>query len=431
MMPAMQRRRFLQLASLAGLSVVAPVGLNGINRLRAQEQRYDGPMWFFVHAGGGWDPTMLCDPKGIAPINRNYTADQIGRVGNIAYAPIVYNEGAYSNQAFFTKFGSRLCVINGVETMTNNHDTGTVHTWSGRLGDGNPALGALIAGIKAPSKPLGFVSAGGFDKTEGLTSVTRVDNVDVISRIAYPNRNDPTKEEDLFHTSDTAARIAKFQRERLEAASGGQTLPALGAVTGQLFLSRTGSNELDLLMQYAPKQEELRNAPDLLRQAMIAIAGYRAGISVAASLSVGGFDTHGNHDQNQANALARLLTGLDALITYADAQIANNFVIVVGSDFGRTPVYNQQNGKDHWSATSMMMLGKGIRGDRVIGGTDDKQLSVGVDATTFAPLPGDRKASKITPGVVHRSLRQLAGIDQDEKARYYPVSGEELSLSLS
>jgi uncharacterized protein (DUF1501 family) len=185
------------------------------------------------------------------------------------------------------------------------------------------------------------------------------------------------------------------------------------------------------LMQYAPKQEELRNAPDLLRQAMIAIAGYRAGISVAASLSVGGFDTHGNHDQNQAVALARLLTGLDALITYADAQIANNFVIVVGSDFGRTPVYNQQNGKDHWSATSMMMLGKGIRGDRVIGGTDDKQLSVGVDPSTFAPLPGDRKASKITPGVVHRSLRQLAGIDQDEKARYYPVSGEELSLSLS
>lgn len=427
-MPAMQRRRFLQLASLAGLSVVAPVGLK---RLGAQEARYDGPMWFFVHAGGGWDPTMLCDPKGTPAINRNYTQDQIGRAGNIAYAPISYDGGAYSNRAFFEKFGPRLCVLNGVETETNNHDTGTVHTWSGRLGDGNPALGALIAGVRAPAKPLAFVSGGGFDKTEGLTSVTRVDNIDVLARIAYPNRADPSKEEDLYHSAGTAARIAKFQRERLQAAVDRQTLPALGAVTGQLLLSRTGSNELDLLMQHAPSQEEIRNAPDLLRQAMIAVAGYQAGISVCASLSVGGFDTHGNHDTNQANALARLLTGLDALISYADGKIADNFVVVVGSDFGRTPVYNEQNGKDHWSATSMMALGKGIKGDRVIGATDDKQLSIGVDPSSLALQPGDRRAPRITPGVVHRALRRHAGIDQDEKARYFPVSGEEMSLSFA
>lgn len=425
-MPAMQRRRFLQLASLAGLSVVAPAGGK---RLRAQEGRYAGPMWFFVHAGGGWDPTMLCDPKGFDPINRTYTKDQIGRAGDIAYAPVSYNDGAYSNQAFFEKFGPRLCVLNGVETMTNNHDTGTVHTWSGRLGDGNPALGALIAGVVAPNKPLAFVSGGGFDKTEGLTSVTRVDNIDVLSRIAYPNRNDPAKEADRFHTADTAARIARFQRERLDAAVGAQTLPALGGVMSQLLLTRTGSNELDLLMQHAPTQEEIRNAPsDLVRQAMIAIAGYQAGISVCVSTSVGGFDTHGNHDQNQANALGRLLTGLDGLIDYAGQKLGDNFVVVVGSDFGRTPVYNQQNGKDHWSATSMLVLGKGVRGGQVIGATDDKQLSVGVDPSTLAALPGDRKAPKLTPGAVHHALRQLAGVDQDEKARYFPVSGDEIQL---
>ncbi len=421
-----QRRRFLQLAGLAGVSVVAPFGAK---HLRAQESQYKGPMWFFVHAGGGWDPTMLCDPKGTPAINRSYTVDQIGRAGSIAYAPIVYNDGAYSNKTFFDKFGSRLCVVNGVETMTNNHDTGTVHTWSGRLGDGNPALGALIAGVKAPNKPLAFVSGGGFDKTEGLTSVTRVDNIDTLSRIAYPNRNDPSKEDDRFHSAETATRIAKFQSERLDAAIKGQTLPALGGIMSQLYLSRTGSNELDLLMKHAPSQEEIRNAPALVRQAMIAIAGYQAGISVCVSASVGGFDTHGNHDENQANAMGRLLSEVDRLIDYADQKIGNNFVVVVGSDFGRTPIYNAQNGKDHWSATSMMVLGTGVRGDRVVGATDEKQLSVGVDPASLATLPGDRKAPKITPGVVHRALRQLAGVDQDEKARYYPVSGEEMAFS--
>lgn len=426
----MQRRRFLQLASLAGLSFVAPLGLK---RLRAQESRYTGPMWFFVHAGGGWDPTMLCDPKGFAPINRNYTADQIGRAGALSYAPIAYDLGGgatFSNQAFFDKHGPRLCVINGVETMTNNHDTGTVHTWSGRLGDGNPALGALIAGVHAPNKPLAFVSGGGFDKTEGVSSVTRVDNIDVFARIAYPNRNDPNNEKDLFHSADTASRIAKFQRERLDAATTAQTLPALGGVTGQLLLSRTGSNELDLLMQFAPSQDEIRNAPnDLVRQAMIAVAGYQAGISVCVSASVGGFDTHGNHDDNQRNALGRLLVGLDGLIDYASQKLGDNFIVVVGSEFGRTPVYNQQNGKDHWSATSMMVLGKGIQGNRVIGATDDKQLAVGVDPSSLAPAPGDRKAPKVSPGAIHRGLRQLAGVADSEKARYFPVSGDDLQIS--
>jgi hypothetical protein len=428
----MQRRRFLQLASLAGLSFVAPVGLK---RLRAQESRYTGPLWFFVHAGGGWDPTMLCDPKGFEPINRNYTADQIGRAGEISYAPITYDLGGgntYSNQAFFEKHGPNLCVINGVETMTNNHDTGTVHTWSGRLGDGNPALGALIAGVHAESKPLAFISGGGFDKTEGLSSVTRVDNIDVLARIAYPNRNDPTKEDDLFHSAETASRIAKFQRERLDAAVKAQTLPALGGVTGRMLLTRSGSNELDLLMQFAPSQEEIRNAPsDLVRQAMIAVAGYQAGISVCVSASVGGFDTHGNHDASQAAALGRLLTSVDGLIDYVGQKLGQNFVVVVGSDFGRTPVYNAQNGKDHWSATSMMVLGNGVRGNRVVGATDDKQLAVGVDPDTLAPAPDKRNAPKITPGVVHRALRQLAGVGDTEKARYFPVSGDEMALSFS
>ena len=44
-------------------------------------------------------------------------------------------------------------------------------------------------------------------------------------------------------------------------------------------------------------------------------------------------------------------------------------VVVVASDFGRTR-YNGDGGKDHWPITSMMMMGAGISGGRVIGQTD-------------------------------------------------------------
>ncbi|MEZ4287478.1 MAG: hypothetical protein R3A47_04910 [Polyangiales bacterium] len=32
---------------------------------------YNGTYWVFLHAAGGWDPTMLCDPKGRASDNES------------------------------------------------------------------------------------------------------------------------------------------------------------------------------------------------------------------------------------------------------------------------------------------------------------------------------------------------------------------------
>ena len=60
-----------------------------------------------VNAGGGWDPTSICDPKWRAyeeeqdPMNYYFTGD-IGTAGNIRYAPVA------GNQAFFDKYRQRL-----------------------------------------------------------------------------------------------------------------------------------------------------------------------------------------------------------------------------------------------------------------------------------------------------------------------------------
>ena len=58
----LDRRTFLQWMSAAGLAAVAAPGL--MTRARAADAATGGPFFLFVHAGGGWDPTMLCDPKG-------------------------------------------------------------------------------------------------------------------------------------------------------------------------------------------------------------------------------------------------------------------------------------------------------------------------------------------------------------------------------
>ena len=117
---------------------------------------------------------------------------------------------------------------------------------------------------------------------------------------------------------------------------------------------------------------------------------------------------------------------MDFLITEAEAAgIGDRVVVVVGSDFGRTPGYNDGNGKDHWSVTSMMLLGAGIRGNRVIGTTDERHRPLTVNPQTLATDPN---GIRIKPVHVHRALRRLAGIETGGPADRFPIAGEDLPL---
>ena len=89
----------------------------------------------------------------------------------------------------------------------------------------------------------------------------------------------------------------------------------------------------------------------------MAIAGYRTGITISANLSTGGFDTHSDHVNRQTQALDRLSSGIDEIWDEVVLHgLEDRVVILVTSDFGRTPGFNDGNGKDHWPVTSMMVM---------------------------------------------------------------------------
>ena len=86
---------------------------------------------------------------------------------------------------------------------------------------------------------------------------------------------------------------------------------------------------------------------------------------------------------------------------------------------GRTPSYNQGNGKDHWSIGSIMFLGPGIRGNRVIGATDEKQFHVPLNPQLLA---GDKdKGIRVRPEHIHEALRQYAGIADHPLSKKFPL----------
>ena len=66
-----------------------------------------------------------------------------------------------------------------------------------------------------------------------------------------------------------------------------------------------------------------------------------------------------------------------------------------------------------------MFLGRDIRGDRVIGATDEKQFHVPLDRQTLAC---DReKGIRVRPEHIHVALRELADIADHPFSRRFPL----------
>ncbi len=466
----MNRRDVVKLLSLAGLAAICPVGISAVS---AAEPKYKGPYWIMLNAGGGWDPTIVCDPKG-GTLNADgeYTADSVNHfetaidVGPFKVAPVSWSENfggtdveLYSSQRFIQDHQSRLCVLNGVDTQTNNHDVGNRVTWSGRTNDGQPSLAALIAavGSKDLDLPLAYMSSGGYDNTAGVVALARSEaNLRVVQRVAYPNiinvenignmDNPPTQ----FFSNETASRIQAAQAERLKTMQAKETLPVFKTGMGSLLMARQGTGSLGALA------DELQNVtgvtvpaafPDefaglndnafggdfrgLLQQAQLALHAFHAGVAVAANLNIGGFDTHSNHDNDQTRQMMKLLKAYDYIWKLAkELGIDNNLYVVVGSDFGRTPYYNDGQGKDHWNVTSMMCAGPGIEGNRVLGASDDKFKPMRVNPKDVNQvLPDDDKSGvRIEPHHIHRELRRLAGLQGNPLDAEWGLPGDALPL---
>ena len=90
----------------------------------------------------------------------------------------------------------------------------------------------------------------------------------------------------------------------------------------------------------------------------------------------GGFDTHSNnfpamqaHGDVMDPALASLIQDLK------DRGMLDKTLIMMVSEFGRTPRINDNAGRDHWAAVfSCFMAGGGIKGGQVIGSSDEDAM---------------------------------------------------------
>ena len=184
-----------------------------------------------------------------------------------------------------------------------------------------------------------------------------------------------------------------------------------------LYAGQASSKALERVVQYIPSSIPRER---LAQQAEIALASFKAGVCVSANLNIGQFDSHQNNDPDQMKLIPEFLAGIAYLVRRAeDLKIRDQLVVVIQSEMGRTPDYNSGNGKDHWSIGSALFFGRGIKGNRVLGATDEKQFAVALDPQTLKPSRD--KGIRVRPEHIHESLRELAGIADHPLSKKFPL----------
>jgi hypothetical protein len=410
---------------MAGLTAAVPWP---IRSAAAQSvEPYTGPIFISIAASGGWDPTSFCDPKENVPGEREITQWSRNDVTRtISGSPITYAPFA-NNVEFFDRFYSDMLVLNGVDAQTNSHDVGVRHTWSGQIPQGYPSFSAIASAVYGAGMPLPYLTNGGYRETAGLSTYAEVSNVRDIQDLI--NVNNVPRRDDLYHDEDEVVVLERYMAERLAAGRGHvDLLPRQRRAMANLALARGSRGELQALTVGLPAQlvspidkDGLRN--DLLQQAQMALICAEAGLTVACDLEIGGFDTHQNHDANQGTALRRLTNGITYLWDTAEQLgLADRLVVLVGSDFGRTPRYNDGNGKDHWPINSAIIMKRGMAwANRVVGASDEGHRALPINPGTLAVDSGPNGVV-IGPAHVQQALREATGVNTHEVARRFPLN---------
>lgn len=432
----MQRRTFLKMLALSGLAQVAPVGF-----ISEAQAATPNRFWICLQAEGGWDPTNFCDPKPSENNGHNWYSAADIRTDLCRFPVAPYYASAAGDpagdavkwEAFWRNWGNKLVVINGIDQRTNGHDTGTRATWSGQQRSGLPSIGALIAGIVAPSASMAYIGNGGFNDAREIVAVSRINgsgDISNLQRIGNPNTPSMSNTAVTYQQAANWDLVRKTQSDRLEnLMADDNQLPQNLTNMNLLYSVRNGTGNINTFLTELAKLPALTgyevagaSRSNLRDQAKIALAAFKSGLSVAADIRVGGFDTHSDHNLNHYPMLANIFDVMNDIMTFSQTLgIQDKVNIVVGSEFGRTPGYNADGGKDHWPYNSMLFLGADFgpnaRLGNVIGSSSSKQEALAIDPVTLMPVSSG--GIKIRPEHVHLQLRKFAGISNATLAKRY------------
>jgi hypothetical protein len=333
---------------------------------------------------GGMDPVYTTDPKKASEVDSGidvpFGADQIVEAG-MRLGP--------SFKAL-ARWAPRLAIVNAFRQNSANHISGLAHVLrcKSRSDESMPTLLELL-GARRATEATGAISIGA-----GFASAFSPRYLGVPSEVVFGERAglfehlDAATPDDLLTASQALrGEAARLTRRR---PSQSESTTAANLVDAAELLSRTATAP-----RFAPStwshslEADYQNGRDLQRALWL----LEHGLTRCVTVSIGNqdFDTHVWNTTFQPLMNDYLASLLDKLFGELDRRkvegrsLAEQTLVMIGSEIGRFPRLNAAHGKDHFPQVPMLFFGAGVAGGSSFGATDRSMTALPVALATGKP----------------------------------------------
>jgi uncharacterized protein (DUF1501 family) len=316
-----------------------------------------------------------------------------------------------------------LCVLRAVHATNPNHSPAANFLASGRIDATHPGVGAWVSyGLGTENADLpGFVSLGngfgqaGFERggyLPGQFQATRVQaNTDDPERMIRHLRNtslglnDQRRQLDALHSLNRTYAAANGNDPQLEArVKAMETAFRMQTAAGEAFDTR----------REPPKVRDAYGPGEFARGCLLARRLAERGVRFV-QVNLGGWDHHANINAELKKKCGEIDRPIAALLTdLKQTGLLDDTLVVWGGEFGRTPVSENGDGRDHnHYGFTMWLAGGGVKGGTSYGSTDE-----------FGFKAAD---GKVSVNDLHATILHLLGLDHEKLT--YRYSGRDFRLT--
>lgn len=411
------RRGFLTRAALAGGALLLPSGslLTSIGCGPTELERRTNHYFVFYFMMGGWDLVLTTDP---APPQGDkvwipYDQDDVVEIGSHKFGP-----------AFkpLVPFASKTAVLRGIYCDALNHPQARIRMCTGRFKPPGPrptvnSVQSIIAEKIGAKYEIPNLSS------DSLRPATfRGDGVD--------EHLEPVRigsAEQLRSLVGWKGDVGKYRKEIEEALRKKDAMLAAEHPNAKIAkdfetYANLARNTLD--SSYPERLAGISSGLPIedrtSKNAKLAVEAIRQDLAPVITVGSGEFDSHtktqyASHPASVMRGMktvAEIASGLEAHKMPGNKTLLDYTTIVVTSEFSRAPNKNELGGKHHWSANSMIFIGKGVKRSKgeptVVGACDD-----GVNPIPMNPANGSFKKGAELIEMQHglSSILAMVGID--------------------
>jgi uncharacterized protein (DUF1501 family) len=388
----------------------------------------------FLFMAGGPSHLDTFDPKpdlakhdGERPDSADLRTERV--TGGLLPSPFRFRPGGNSGVPVsdllpnIREFADELCVLRAVHAVNPNHSPAANFLATGRIDAIHPGIGAWVSyGLGSENADLpGFVSlGGGFGQTgfersgylPGQFQATRVAAAETEPEKMIRHLRNPA-----IGPADQKRQLDALQafNKSYDAANGNDPqLEARVRAMETAFRMQTAAGDAFDVRREPIRLREAYGTSEFARGCLLARRLVERGVRFV-QLSLGGWDHHARINDELKKKCGEIDRPIAALLRdLRQRGLLDETLVVWGGEFGRTPVSENGDGRDHnHYGFTMWMAGGGVKGGMIHGATDE---------FGFRAAEG-----QVSVHDLHATILHLLGLDHERIT--YRYSGRDFRLT--